>query len=45
MNGQDVIDAFQLQNEQVFKQKVESVTTIEVNTFVIDRQWNLPLKG
>ena len=44
MNRQNVFDALEFQNQHVLDDEVQTVTTVEVNALVLDRQRNLPLE-
>jgi len=45
MDGQQFLNGFQFQHNLVLHEKINLVTTVKLQTFVLDSQVNLPLKS
>jgi hypothetical protein len=45
MNRKHVFQAFNFQDQSVLNQKIETITAVQFDAFVLDRQRNLALKG
>jgi len=44
MNGKDVFNTFELQNECIFDQEIDSISTFKANILVSNREWHLSMK-
>lgn len=44
MNRKNVLDTLEFENDGVFYHDVNTITTIKIDSLILDRQWNLPLE-
>ena len=44
MNGKNVLQALEFQNNRVFNNQIDSITAIQVNIFILHRERYLPLE-
>jgi len=45
MNGKDVFNTFEFQNNCVVDNQIYPITAIKTDIFISDGKWHLPLKG